>query len=42
MSYNANELLKLASDFDNLATKALVVEAKKKRKEKAGSKGQTS
>lgn len=34
MSYNANELLKLASDFDNLATKALVVEAKKKEKKK--------
>ena len=34
MSYGAQELLKLASDFDNLATKALVVEAKKKENKK--------
>lgn len=34
MSYTTEELLKLASDYDNLATKALVVEAKKKEKKK--------
>lgn len=34
MSYTANELLKLASDYDNVATRALVVTAKKKEKKK--------
>lgn len=34
MSYTAKELLKLASDYDNLATKALVVTAEKKEKKK--------
>lgn len=34
MSYTAEELLKLASGFDNVATKALVVSAKKKEKKK--------
>lgn len=34
MSYTAEELLKLASNYDSLATKALVVEAKKKENKK--------
>jgi hypothetical protein len=34
MSRSAEELLKLASDFDNVATRALVVTAKKKEKKK--------
>lgn len=34
MSYTAKELLKLASDFDNVATRALAVTAKKKEKKK--------
>lgn len=34
MSRTPEELLKLASDFDNVATRALVVTAKKKEKKK--------
>lgn len=34
MSYTTKELLKLASDYDNLATRALVVTATKKEKKK--------
>lgn len=34
MSYTAKELLKLASDYDNVATRALVVTAAKKEKKK--------
>lgn len=34
MSYTAEQLLKMASDFDNVATNALVVTAKKKEKKK--------
>lgn len=34
MSYTAQELLKLASDYDNVATRALVVTAAKKEKKK--------
>ena len=42
MSYTANELLKLASDYDNVATRALVVTAKKKEKKKLDPKAKVS
>lgn len=42
MSYTAKELLKLASDYDNVATKALVVTAKKKEKKSVDPKAKLS
>lgn len=42
MPYTAQELLKLASDYDNVATRALVVTAKKKEKKKVDPKAKLS